>query len=100
MKQRVRDDAREIAREYGAPLGLVFHGIRIKAQKNIWATCGRDGILHLNWHLVRLPRKALEYTVVHELAHLKHRNHSKAFWGLVEKMMPGWREYAGMMDGV
>jgi len=99
MKRRVRDDAREIAREYGAPLGLAFQGIRIKEQKNIWATCGRDGILHLNWHLVRLPRKALEYAVVHELAHLKHRNHSQEFWNLVEKMMPGWREYAGMMDG-
>lgn len=30
-------------REYGVPLGLVFQGIRIKARKNIWATCGRDG---------------------------------------------------------
>jgi len=55
---------------------------------------GRNGILHL----FRLPRKALEYAVVHELTHLKHRNHSKAFWELVEKMLPGWREYAGMMD--
>jgi len=100
MKRRIRDDAREIAREYGAPLGLAFQGIRIKEQKNIWATCGRDGILHLNWHLVRLPRKALEYAVVHELAHLRHRNHSQEFWELVEKMLPGWREYAGMMDGV
>jgi len=60
---------------------------------------GRDGILHINWHLVHLPRKALKYAVVHELAHLKHRNHSQEFWELVEKMVPGWREYAGMMDG-
>ena len=39
------------------------------------------------------PPHVLDYVVVHELCHLTHMNHSKAFWGLVEQVMPDYKQY-------
>jgi predicted metal-dependent hydrolase len=58
----------------------------------MWASCGKDGNIRLNRQLVELPRAVLEYVIVHELSHLKHRNHSPAFWRTVGGAMPDWRE--------
>jgi hypothetical protein len=49
--------------------------------------------LNLSWRLVLAPLEVIDYVVVHELAHLKQRNHSKAFWVEVETMMPEYRQH-------
>jgi hypothetical protein len=56
-------------------------GVRIKDQKHVWGSCGPDRIVNLNWHLIFAPKTVLEYAVVHELCHLRHRNHDRSFWG-------------------
>ena len=57
-------------------------------QKTLWGSCAADGTLRFNWRLVMMPPPLMEYVVVHELAHLKQRNHSPAFWKVVVKAMP------------
>jgi predicted metal-dependent hydrolase len=98
LDTRLYKDSVEIALSLGKPLGLQFKRVRVRGQKNIWATCGQDGILYINRLLVKVPKKVLEYVVAHELAHLTYRNHSKDFWSLVEKMMPGYQVYQDILD--
>ena len=53
-----------------------------------WGSCAPDGTLRFNWRAVMLNPSLIEYVVVHELAHLTHRNHSVNFWDLMSKAMP------------
>ena len=62
--------------------------ILVRDQRQRWGSCAPDGTLRFNWRAMMLPPALIEYVVVHELAHLTHRNHSTDFWDLVSKAMP------------
>jgi len=67
--------------------------IRIGSAKRSWGSCSSSGKLTFSWRLMMASPDAIDYVIVHELAHLKHLNHSKAFWSIVERIMPNWKEY-------
>lgn len=98
LRKRVREDVAAFARQHGAPNGLKPRAIQIKDQKHFWGSCGADRIVNLNWHLVFAPKTVLEYAVVHELCHLRHRTHDAAFWGLVGALLPDWQTRKGWLD--
>jgi predicted metal-dependent hydrolase len=91
LKQRALKDAREFALEYEDRLGVAPAGIRLGDQKTRWGSCGRTGVIHLNWRLIAAPKPVYEYVVVHELCHLRERNHGPRFWRLVAEAMPDYR---------
>lgn len=62
--------------------------VLIRDQRQRWGSCAPDGTLRFNWRAMMLPPALIEYIVVHELAHLTHKNHSRDFWTLVAKAMP------------
>ena len=62
--------------------------ILVRDQRQRWGSCAPDGTLRFNWRAMMLKPALMEYVVVHELAHLTHRNHSTNFWGLVSNVMP------------
>ena len=81
----VVDDKAEIMRLY--PSSLKFRN-----NKTRWGSCSfKNGII-LNTNLMKFPIKVIEYVVIHELAHIMHKNHSKQFWSLVEKYCPNYKE--------
>ena len=80
MKERVRKDVADFIKIYSKKLQLFPKDFRIKDQKHLWGSCGKDNIININWNLIQAPKQILEYVVVHELCHLKYRNHSDAFW--------------------
>jgi len=66
--------------------------IAVKTQKRSWGSCSyHRRSINLNWQLVMAPTEVMDYVVVHELAHLRHPNHSRSFWRLVEKFFPRYR---------
>lgn len=71
--------------------GLKPLKISFRRQKSRWGSCSGRGSISLNINLVSLPLRTIEYVIVHELCHLKHHNHSKAFWEEVEKFLPDYR---------
>lgn len=82
LKRRVRRDVHEIAAAYEKRFGLKPRGIRVAEFVTGWGSCGQSGTIHIDWRLVFAPKRVLEYVVVHELAHLKHRSHGEGFWAL------------------
>jgi predicted metal-dependent hydrolase len=76
---------------YSNILGLFPNNLRIKEQRTLWGSCSSKNNINYNWKLIMAPLDILDYIVVHELCHLKHRNHSKDFWDLVERIMPDYK---------
>lgn len=70
---------------------VIFQTFRLKEQKTRWGSCSSKGNLNLNWRIIMAPDAAIDYIIIHELAHLTHLNHSKKFWQRVAEFMP---EYA------
>lgn len=66
--------------------------VKLTNAKTMWGSCTPSGDVRLNRRLVMAPESALDYVALHELTHLKRRDHSAEFWALVEEHMPDWRE--------
>ncbi|MEK6773171.1 MAG: SprT family zinc-dependent metalloprotease [Bdellovibrionota bacterium] len=62
--------------------------IKFRAPKTRWGSCSSQKILNFNWKLIVFNSQIVDYVIIHELAHLRHLNHSKSFWQLVEKYCP------------
>ncbi|WP_316219266.1 SprT family zinc-dependent metalloprotease [Bradyrhizobium sp. SZCCHNR2026] len=76
-----------------APLVGVEPGkIVVKELGYYWASCGIGGALSFHWKTLMAPQSVIDYIVVHELCHLRHRDHSDAFWNEVDKVLPRYRE--------
>jgi predicted metal-dependent hydrolase len=65
----------------------------IKDSMTNYGSCSLKDNVNLSFRLLLAPETVLDYVIVHELAHLKEKNHSPAFWSLVEKAMPNYKEY-------
>ena len=81
-----------IAREYAKLLNVHFEKITIRKQATRWGSCSSKGNLSFNMKILCAPVDAIQYVVLHEVVHLKHFNHSKAFWNEVERWMPNYKE--------
>lgn len=67
-------------------------GIKITSAKTRFGSCsGKNGICY-SWRLMQYPAAAVDYVVVHEIAHIAHKNHGKAFYSLIESVLPDYKE--------
>lgn len=98
LKQRARRDVNEIAATIGKKHGLTPRSIRVADLAKGWGSCGTEGNVLINWHLIFAPRKVLEYVVAHELAHLRVRSHGPEFWRYVELILPDWKPSQAWLD--
>lgn len=80
-------------------LGIPFSKLIISSAQTRWGSCSVRGIVRLNWRAVFLPKDVIDYLICHELAHLKHMNHSKNFWARVEMYCPNYREFERKLKG-
>lgn len=76
---------------YSGIMGLYPTGIKITSGRKRLGSCSRRRSICFSWRLMLNPPEAIDYIVVHELAHLQHMDHSKNFYALVEKYMPDWK---------
>jgi len=98
LRKRAREDAKLIYDQYKAQTGLKPKALRVRDQKHHWGLCGKDGTIHINWNLIFSPKPVMEYAVVHEMCHLRYRNHSEDFWGLVEAILPDYQKRKHWLD--
>ena len=73
-------------------MGLTPTGLKITSARTRFGSCSGKNSICFSWRLMQYPPEAIDYVVVHELAHIRHHNHSPAFYALIERYMPDWRE--------
>lgn len=77
--------------DVAAPYGLAVRRVTVRDQRSRWGSCSRTGNIALNFRLVQMPPAISDYVLLHELMHLKHQNHSRKYWKLVEAACPDFR---------
>ena len=65
--------------------------VRITSAKTRWGSCSPNGTVNFSWRLVMAPLEVIDYVVVHELAHLRVKDHSQKFWKVVESILPAYK---------
>ncbi len=65
--------------------------LKFRKNKTRFGSCSSKNSISLNILLMKFPLEVIEYVVIHELAHIKHKNHSKHFWGLVQEYCPNYK---------
>jgi predicted metal-dependent hydrolase len=96
LSRRVRDFLRQEARRrLGAlvaaksgMIGVTPKRVTIKDTTSRWGSCAPDKSIALSWRLVMTPPFVQDYVVAHEVAHLRHMNHSQRFWAQVDELTP------------
>jgi predicted metal-dependent hydrolase len=71
--------------------GFEVSAVSIRNQRSRWGSCSPSGRISLNWRLVQFPAHVVDYVLIHELAHLRHLNHSRRFWAEVTRLCPGFQ---------
>lgn len=74
------------------PVPRLPGGISIRKMKSRWGSCSSRGDICLNLLLMREPLSQIDFVIAHELCHLHHFSHNKAFYALLDEVMPDWRD--------
>lgn len=88
MKARARVFFTEKASLYADLLGVSFSGISVKTQTTLWGSCSAKGILSFNCLLMDAPLFVAASVAAHEVCHLRHRDHGKAFYSELRSVFP------------
>lgn len=86
-----------LVEKYSEIMGLKPTSVKITSAEKRFGSCSGKNGLCFSWRLMAYPMAAVEYVIVHELAHIKHHNHSAAFYSLIEKYMPDYKQRQKML---
>lgn len=75
---------------FAAVMGLSPAAVKINAARTRFGSCSSKGSLNFSCRLMAFPPEAIDYVVVHELAHLRHMNHGREFYALVASVLPDY----------
>lgn len=90
LKQRARTELAAACDRYARQLGRPFAALSLRDTRSRWGSCTHDGRLMFSWRLAMAPPEVLDYVAAHEVAHLRHMDHSAAFWDCCERLKPGY----------
>ena len=82
----------DLVQEYSIKMNLIPTSISYRKNKRTWGSCNYKNGLNFNILLMKFPIELMEYVVIHELAHIEHKNHSKDFWNLVKEFCPDYKQ--------
>ena len=95
--ERAKRELPEKLSFYAGLMGLHPAGMRITSAKTRFGSCSARNRICFSWRLMQYPDEAIDYVVVHELAHIREKNHGRAFYALIEQYMPDWRERRALL---
>lgn len=99
LRQKAREVLPARVAHYAAMMGVAPTGIKITSAKTRFGSCSSKNSLCFSLYLMAYPDRAIDYVVVHELAHIRQKNHSPAFYAEVEKAMPDYKERIKLLKG-
>lgn len=92
-KEEAKECIPPLVEMWAAKMALSPTNIRFRKTKRQWGSCSGKDVLSFNTMMMKLPQNVIEYIIVHELAHIKHKHHQKSFWKLVEQYMPDYKQH-------
>lgn len=92
LKKLAKDEITKRADIKAAQIDKTIKSISIRDTKSRWGSCSADAKLSFSWRLIFAPIEALDYVIAHEVAHLVHLDHSRAFWNLCRKLSDDYTE--------
>lgn len=72
--------------------------LSIRTMSKRWGSCTPSGKIILNTELIKAPKGSIEYVMIHELAHLVHHNHTKAFYDVQNRLLPDWKKWKDKLE--
>ena len=90
-KEEAKQVIPSMVERWSKKMGLNPNKISFRKTKRQWGSCSGKNDLSFNTMMMRLPLDVIEYIIVHELAHIKHKHHQKSFWKLVEEHLPDYK---------
>ena len=100
MKREALVYITERVNRYCEIMGVRHTGIKITTAKTRLGSCNGKNSLCFSVYLLNYPKEAVEYVVLHELVHIKHKNHGKAFYSRLQKYMPDYKERIKIIKGI
>lgn len=92
LKRRAREEFGLLAREMAGGIGVSVSRVTVRDTQSRWGSCSAHGNLSFSWRLLLAPPAVGRYLVAHEVAHLRHMDHSAAFWLLCAELLGGEAE--------
>jgi len=92
LKRQARTEITRLATAKAEQINKPLKRISLRDTSTRWGSCSHDGNLSFSWRLIFAPYEVLEYVVGHEVAHIKHHNHSAAFWATVGEICPDYEK--------
>ncbi len=83
---------------WAAKIGVKVHGVAVRDQRCRWGSCSETGGISLNWRLILIAPRLQDHVMLHELAHLRHFNHSGAFHRLLAQLDPRAARHSRQLD--
>ena len=97
FRQRAEREIPPLVERYALAMGLRPAGIKITGARKRFGSCSSKDRLCFSSRLMQYPLAAVEYVVVHELAHLVHRNHGKDFYALIASVLPDYKQRGALL---
>jgi predicted metal-dependent hydrolase len=91
LRQEARRRLGALVTAKAAMLGITPRRLTVKDTTSRWGSCAPDRSISLSWRLVMAPPFVQDYVTAHEVAHLRHMNHSRQFWAQVDALTPHTR---------
>lgn len=85
---------------YARRMGVQPTGLTVTSARTRFGSCSGKNRLSFSWRLMAYPEAAIDYVVVHELAHIRYKDHSRAFYGFIESILPDYRDRIRLLKGM
>ena len=92
LKQYAHQLLSKRATRYAEKLGSSYSKLSLRDTRSRWGSCSDQGALMFSWRLIMTPTKVLNYVAAHEVAHLRHMDHSHHFWTEVENLFGDYKK--------
>lgn len=89
----------KLVQYYASVVGVEYQSVSINQARTRFGSCSSQKRLNFSCFVMKYPFEAIEYVVLHEIAHLIEMNHSKKFWAIVERYMPDYKERQKLLKG-
>jgi len=81
-----------LVKEWSNEMQIYPNKVSFRKAKRQWGSCSGNNHLSFNTMMIKLPLDVIQYIIIHELAHIKHKHHQKSFWFCVEQYLPDYKQ--------